>query len=167
MAMLVIGCDHAGVELKNYIISRRDDIYEGGMSVNVMDVGCFNDTSVDYPDIVDKLIDAYKHNKNNYEYVLGVLICGTGLGMSISANKYKGIRAALVTNRHHAKLARQHNDANILCLGARENIKEIGFLPGDEPYPVIFAWIKIFANTEFEGNRHKRRIEKIIEKEGL
>ena len=157
MAMLVIGCDHAGVELKNYIISRRDDIYEGGMSVNVMDVGCFNDTSVDYPDIVDKLIDAYRRNKNNHEYVLGVLICGTGLGMSISANKYKGIRAALVVNAHLAKLARQHNDANILCLGARENI----------PYPVIFGWIKIFANTEFEGNRHKRRIEKIIEKEGL
>ena len=155
--MLVIGCDHAGVELKNYIISRRDDIYEGGMSVNVMDVGCFNDTSVDYPDIVDKLIDAYRRNKNNHENVLGVLICGTGLGMSISANKYKGIRAALVVNAHLAKLARQHNDANILCLGARENI----------PYPVIFAWIKIFANTEFEGNRHKRRIEKIIAKEGL
>ena len=155
MAMLVIGCDHAGVELKNYIISRRDDIYEGGMSVNVMDVGCFNDTSVDYPDIANKLIDAYKHN-NYYEYILGVLICGTGLGMSISANKYKGIRAALVTNPHLAKLARQHNDANILCLGARANI----------PYPVIFAWIRIFANTEFEGNRHKRRIEK-IEKEGL
>ena len=151
--MLVIGCDHAGVELKNYIISRRDDIYEGGMSVNVMDVGCFNDTSVDYPDIVDKLIDAYRRNKNNHEYVLGVLICGTGLGMSISANKYKGIRAALVVNAHLAKLARQHNDANILCLGARENI----------PYPVIFGWIKIFANTEFEGNRHKRRIEKIEE----
>ena len=157
MAMLVIGCDHTGVELKNYIISQRDDIYEGGMSVNVMDVGCFNDTSVDYPDIVDKLIDAYRRNKNNHEYVLGVLICGTGLGMSISANKYKGIRAALAVNAHLAKLARQHNDANILCLGARENI----------PYPVIFGWIRIFANTEFEGNRHKRRIEKIIEKEGL
>jgi len=154
MAMLVIGCDHAGVELNNDIISRRNDIHAGGMLVNVMDVGCFNNTSVDYPDIVDKLIDTYKRNKKNHEYVLGILICGTGLGMSMSANKHKGIRAALVTNPDLAQFARRHNDANILCLGARGNIHP----------DVIFAWIKIFANTEFEGGRHKRRIEKIEEK---
>ncbi len=154
MAMLVIGCDHAGVELKNDIISRRDDIYEGKMSVSVMDMGTFNNESVDYPDIVDKVIDSYKRNKQNHEYVLGILICGTGLGMSISANKHKGIRAALIANPDLAQFARQHNDANILCLGARGNI----------PYDVTFAWVKIFANTEFEGGRHKRRIEKLEEK---
>lgn len=153
MAMLVIGCDHAGVELKNDIISRRNKIYEGEMPVDVMDVGCFNDTSVDYPDIVDSLVDSYKCNKQHHEYVLGVLICGTGLGMSISANKHKGIRAALVTNPDLAKFARLHNDANILCLGARGNVDN----------DVKFAWLKIFANTEFEGGRHKRRIEKIEE----
>ena len=154
MAMLVIGCDHAGVKLKNDIISRRNEIYEGEMPVDVMDVGCFDNTSVDYPDIVDKLIDSYMINKRNHEYVLGVLICGTGLGMSIAANKHKGIRAALVTNPDLAKFSRLHNDANILCLGARGNVHN----------DVIFAWIKIFANTEFEGSRHKRRIEKIEEK---
>jgi ribose 5-phosphate isomerase B len=154
MAILVIGCDHAGVELKNDIIRQRNDIYVGGMLVGVMDMGTFNNESVDYPDIVDKVIDSYKRNKQNYEYVLGVLICGTGLGMSISANKHKGIRAALVTSPDLAKFARQHNDANILCLGARGNIH----------LDAIFAWVKIFANTEFEGARHKRRIEKIEKK---
>ena len=154
MVMLVIGCDHAGVELKSDIIHRRNEIYEGEMSVNVMDMGTFGSKSVDYPDIVDRVIDSYKRNKENHEYVLGVLICGTGLGMSISANKHKGIRAALVTNPDLAKFSRQHNDANILCLGARGNVHN----------DVVFAWIKIFANTEFEGGRHKRRIEKIEEK---
>ena len=94
MAMLIIGCDHSGVELKNDIISRRDQIHAGGMEVSVMDMGSFSNDPVDYPDIADKVIDSYKRNKQNHEYVLGILICGTGLGMSMSANKHKGIRAA-------------------------------------------------------------------------
>ena len=152
MAMLVIGCDHAGVDLKDEIKQRCNEIYTGGMSVNIMDVGCFSNDSVDYPDITSKAVDAYRRAKETNEYVLGILICGTGIGMSISANKYKGIRAALIVDPHSAQMSRQHNDANFMCLGARMvTNKEMD-------------WVKIFANTEFEGGRHKRRIEKIEEK---
>ena len=178
MSILIIGCDHDGIDLKNYIVEYRNEIYTPHVDVDLMDVGCmpwpglggFSSTwewdypSVDYPDIAHNLIKAYK---KSIEYtVLAILICETGIGMSMAANRYKGIRAAVVTNEFTAKMSRKHNDANILCLGSKSNYLQwplpsrgtglsLGF------NSVAMDWVKIFANTEFEGGQHRRRIEKI------
>ena len=157
-----IATDHAGFALKNEIVAWLRD--EGK---TVIDHGaCTHDPEDDFPDFIALAAAAVSAapQKNR-----AIIFGGSGQGEAMLANRYAAVRTAVYYGGNDSipVLSRQHNDANILCLGARENIKEIGFLPGDEPYPVIFAWIKIFANTEFEGNRHKRRIEKIIEKEGL
>lgn len=138
---LALGCDQGGYELKEYIKSK---LSESGYSIH--DVGTFSAESVDYPDVAHPLASAV----NKGEFPLGILICGSGNGVCMTANKYAGIRAALCWNTELARLARQHNDANILCLPGR-------FITQDEALSAVMA----FLETDFEGGRHQVRIEKI------
>ncbi len=142
---IAIGCDHRGLELKQTVIKL---ITEAGHSYK--DFGCYTTEPVDYPDIARKVAEAV----SNGDFERGILICSTGIGMSIAANKVKGIRAALCYDAFSACRARQHNDANILCLGAEE---------GQERVPEI---VNAFLTCEFEGGRHQRRVDKIRAMEG-
>ena len=137
-----IACDKAGLQLKDYIISNFSEKYE------FIDFTYNENESVDYPDYAKKVVKSIL----NKEADCGVLICGTGIGMSISANRYKGIRASVCHNSLEAKLTREHNDANILCMGAR--------IIGNE---TALENLKVFLNTDFASGRHLRRIEKIEE----
>lgn len=139
----VLGCDHAGLSLAKEITDFLDEIKTFDKIIKIMPQDF---TKVDYPDFAKLVCNEVKNNKN----YLGILICGTGIGMSISANKISGIRAALCTNEYMAKYARLHNDANVLCLG--ERVLGIGLAKD-----VINA----FLTTEFEGGRHKIRVDKI------
>ena len=140
---IAIGNDHAGVDLKHKIV---EFLIKKGHEVN--NVGTDTLDSVDYPDIAKEVAEKVLSGEAKY----GVLICGTGIGISISANKVKGIRAALVHNEFTARLSRLHNDANIIALGAR--------VLGDE---LAAMCVDTFINTEFEGGRHARRVGKIEE----
>jgi ribose 5-phosphate isomerase B len=144
---IAVGCDHRGLNLKQSVIKL---ITEAGHSYE--DFGCYTTDSVDYPDIAQKVGEAVA--KGAFER--GILVCGTGIGMSIAANKVKGIRAALCHNVFSATLTRQHNDANILCLGAEK---------GQVQVPVAEI-VDAFLTTEFEGGRHQRRVDKIRAMEG-
>jgi ribose 5-phosphate isomerase B len=145
--MITIASDHAGVELKAVLL---EAIRAGGREVR--DLGPADTTSVDYPDFAHRVANAVATG----EATMGVLICGTGIGMSVSANRHPGIRAALCHDAFTAEMARRHNDANVLCVGAR--VIGIG---------VAKQILKIFLDTPFEGGRHQRRVEKIeIEREG-
>ena len=135
-----IGCDHAALDLKNIIIRQLE---ERGLTVT--DHGTYTPESCDYPDIAHDVAQAVEEETGT-----GILLCGTGIGMSMAANHHKGIRAALCTTELHAKFARRHNDANILCLGARMTGVELAK-----------AIVEAFLTTDFEGGRHKRRIDKI------
>ena len=135
-----IGCDHAALDLKNIIIRQLE---ERGLTVT--DHGTYTPESCDYPDIAHAVAQAVEKETGT-----GILLCGTGIGMSMAANHHKGIRAALCTTELHAKFARRHNDANILCLGARMTGVELAK-----------AIVEAFLTTDFEGGRHKRRIDKI------
>jgi ribose 5-phosphate isomerase B len=137
---IAIGCDHRGVDFKKSVIRL---ITEAGHTYE--DFGAYTTDSVDYPDIAKKVGEAVARGEFKY----GILICGTGIGMSIAANKVKGIRAALCYNTFCAERARKHNDANILCLGAEE---------GEEWMSDI---VKTFLYYEFEGGRHQHRVDKI------
>lgn len=137
---VLIGSDHAGFELKNAIKSHFADGFDWE------DVGTYSDESVDYPDYAHPLAEAISLKK----FEKGILICGTGNGVAITANKHKDVRAALSWNEDIARLARQHNDANILVLPARFIGKE-----------TAFKIVKCFFSTSFEGGRHVRRVEKI------
>lgn len=139
---IYIGSDHAGYQLKEAI---QNQVKE--MGHNVLDLGTFNEESkVDYPDIAREVGEKVHENKES----LGILICGSGIGVSIAANKLKGIRAANAYDLKSAELSRAHNNANILTLGQRlldpELAKEI---------------VKTFLTTPFEGGRHEGRVEKI------
>ena len=139
MTRVFIASDHGGLPLKSLLLQELGD---------AVDLGTNNKDSVDYPDFAQKLCREVLLHAN--EKALGVLICGTGIGVSIAANRFSGIRAALCHDVTTAKLARLHNDANVLCLGARV----IG--------PVVAAeCLHAFLNTAFEGGRHIKRIEKI------
>jgi len=144
---IAIGCDHHGLNLKQSIIKL---ITEAGH--NYQDFGCYTADSVDYPDIAKKVAGAVAAGS----FERGILICDTGIGMSIAANKVKGIRAALCHDAFSARRARQHNDANILCLGAGEEEEQ-------EPVAEI---VNAFLTSEFEGRRHRRRVDKIRKMEG-
>ena len=134
-----IGSDHAGFELKQKIIEKYP-------SFKFDDCGTFSNKSVDYPDFGHKVAKSVLNNNVDY----GIVVCGSGIGISIAANRNKGIRAALCTSVEHAKLSRLHNDANILALGSRlTNEKD------------IYSIIDIFLSTTFEGGRHSDRIKKI------
>jgi ribose 5-phosphate isomerase B len=143
--MIVIASDHAGVDLKSQIVALID---EAGRKVR--DLGPADATSVDYPDYAHAVAEAIATG----EAERGILICGTGIGMSMTANRHPLIRAALCHDALTAEMARRHNDANVLCLGARTTG------PG-----VAEQMVNIFLETPFDGGRHQRRVEK-IEREG-
>ena len=138
--MIAIGCDHAGYPLKLEILKVLEK-----NNVEYTDMGCDGE-SCDYPLIAEKVGKAVADG----EFEKGILVCGTGLGMSICANKIKGIRAAVASDHFSVKYTRLHNDANILCLGARV----IGAGTAEE-------LVDLFLNTEFEGGRHQRRVDLI------
>ena len=137
---IAIGCDHRGLSLKQFIIKLLP-----GVGQSYEDFGTYTADTVDYPDIAKRVAEAVA--AGNFEF--GILICDTGIGMSIAANKVKGIRAARCDDVFSVCRARQHNDANVLCLAAGK---------GQEQVPEI---IEAFLATEFEGGRHLRRLDKI------
>lgn len=139
--IIPIASDHGGFEMKQFLIEK---LIESGYEV--MDYGTYNTDSVDYPDYIHPLAYAI----SNGDYPLGIILCGSGNGAQMTANKHPHVRAALCWNEELTKLARQHNDANILSLPGR-------FIPFD------LAWkmVQLFLTTPFEGGRHLRRIEKI------
>ena len=145
---IVIGNDHAGPSLKEVIKKHLEN-----KGIEILDLGVKEGDKVDYP----KIAEAVALKVKDKEADLGILICGTGIGVSISANKVKGIRAACVSEPYSAKLSREHNDANILCFGARVVGEELAKMIVDE-----------FINASFLGDRHLRRVEMItdIEKRG-
>jgi ribose 5-phosphate isomerase B len=138
---IAIGADHAGLELKSTLIE-----YLRSLGHEVEDFGTYTADSVDYPDFAHPVAESIESGKARF----GVLICGSGNGISMAANKHKGIRAALCWKSEVASLARQHNDANILSLPAR-------FIDEAEAKACVDA----FLNTEFEGGRHAKRVGKI------
>ncbi|WPR75090.1 ribose 5-phosphate isomerase B [Algoriphagus sp. NG3] len=138
---IAIGGDHAGFEYKSQLISKLES-----QGYEVKDFGPFSDASVDYPDYVHPLSSAIEAG----EYELGIVICGSGNGVAITANKHQGIRAALCWNEELAALCRQHNNANVLALPAR-------FIS----YELAEQLSEIFLTTEFEGGRHENRVKKI------
>ena len=140
---LTIGSDHGAVALKDTVKAVLADI--GGIEVN--DVGTFGTDSVDYPDIAEKVCADVAGGKADF----GIVLCGTGLGISIAANKIRGIRCALCHDVYSAKKAREHNDANVLAMGGRV----IGPGPAGEI-------VRAFLEAKFEGGRHGRRVGKIM-----
>lgn len=141
---LVIGGDHAGLELKKILIKALEaDNYE------IIDCGTFSTESVDYPDFAEKVAALVLKHK-----IKGIIICGTGIGISIAANKIPGIRAALCYNLETARLAREHNDANIIALGARMLDTQLAI-----------DIVRTFLVTQFAAGRHQRRVDKIIQME--
>lgn len=139
--MIYIGSDHGGYDLKNELIV----FVKNDLKMDIEDLGCFSKESVDYPDFAIEVCK--KVIKNNS---MGILICSTGIGISISANRINGIRCALCSEEYSASMSRRHNDANVLALGG----KVIGI---DHAKSIL----KTFLNTQFEGGRHKRRVDKI------
>ncbi|NOZ09345.1 MAG: ribose 5-phosphate isomerase B [FCB group bacterium] len=139
--VIAVGCDHAGFILKKMV---SEQLQAAGYIV--MDLGTDSTVSVDYPDYAHAVAKAVSSGKAEK----GIAICGSGIGMSIAANKVRGIRAALCATTEQAKLSRAHNDANVLALGARLTSPED-----------IRAIIEVWLNTPFEGGRHQRRIDKI------
>lgn len=138
---IAIGADHGGYSLKEILI---EDLKSSGYDLE--DLGTYSTDSVDYPDFSQKVCNQVTQGQAD----LGILICGTGIGMSIAANKHQGIRAALCGDVYSAKLTRQHNNSNVLCLGAR--------VIGDELAKMI---VQTWLDAEFEGGRHQGRIDKL------
>ena len=138
MTNIIIGSDHGGFNLKTEIINYLE---ENGYLIQ--DLGCYNLESCDYPVIAKKVAEEVLKTSSK-----GILICGTGIGVSIAANRYKGIRASHCTDTFTARMTRMHNDSNILCLG--ERITGVGLAKD-----IVDIWLK----TEFEGGRHQRRID--------
>lgn len=141
MPALYIAADHAGFQLKQTLLQKL----EGG-SYSFEDLGASSEDSVDYPDYAKILVEKMERAEDAY----GILICGSGIGMCIAANRSKRIRAALCSSPEQARLARAHNDANVLCLGSR-------FIDSS----VALECVRAFLNTPFEGGRHSRRVEKL------
>ena len=142
---LILGSDHAGLALRAEAVKVAK-----AAGLEVEDLGPFSRDSVDYPDYARQVGEAVAAGRAN----LGILVCGTGIGMSIAANKVKGVRAALCTTELEARMARAHNDANVLCIGERV----IGLGLGA-------AIVKAFLEGTFEGGRHARRVQKMTEME--
>lgn len=138
---IAIGCDHAGFEMKEFVIS-----FIEGKGLSFKDFGTHDADSVDYPDFAHPVAAAVEAG----ECAAGILLCGSGNGVAITANKHKGIRAALCWGDEIAALARKHNDANVICIPAR-------FISED----VAEEMVNVFIHTEFEGGRHENRVNKI------
>ena len=136
-----IASDHAGFNLKedikNHLVNKK---------ISIFDIGPYNDKSVDYPDFAKKVGNRIKSKKS----AVGILVCGSGTGMAISANKIKSIRAAVCYNIKSTRLSRQHNNANIITLGSRLTKKKLSL-----------KLVDLFLSTKFEGGRHLRRVKKI------
>ncbi len=143
---VVIGSDHGGFELKEVL---KKHLTEKGFDVT--DVGCYDTTSVDYPDIAEKACEKVVSGECSW----GVLVCGTGIGISMAANKVRGIRCALVSNEYSAEMTKRHNNANMLALGGRVTGPDLA-------KNILNAYI----SAEFEGGRHQSRINKIKAIEG-
>ncbi|MDU4278048.1 MAG: ribose 5-phosphate isomerase B [Finegoldia magna] len=139
---IAIAADHGGFELKDSMVE-----YIKSLGNEVVDLGTNSADYVDYPDYAKKVCEEIQQGNSD----LGILICGTGIGMSLAANKFEGIRAACVSDVYSAKMSRNHNNANVLCIGAR--------VIGDEVAKLI---IKTFLENEFEAGRHQRRVDKIM-----
>ena len=142
---IAIGCDHRGLELKQSVMKMLIDLGH-----EYHDFGCFTSDSVDYPDIAKLVAEAVASGS----FERGVLICNTGIGMSIAANKIKGIRAALCCDAFGAGRARLHNDANVLCLGTLQEMATVREI------------VETFMREQFEGGRHACRVDKINALEG-
>ena len=140
-----IASDHAGLELKDYI---KEYLTKKGHEVE--DFGTYTKDSCDYPDFARPCAQSVANKTSE----LGIFVCYTGIGMSMCANKVKGIRAALVTSVENAHLTKEHNNANILCLGAKDTPQDLALNIVDE-----------FINTPFAGGRHERRVNKLMETE--
>ena len=138
---ICIASDHAGFKMKESI---KDFLIN--KNISIIDLGPINDNSVDYPDYAKKLSNRVKSKKSD----IGILVCGSGTGMAMSANKIKGIRAAVCYNLRSTRLSRQHNDANIISIGSRLTKKDIAL-----------KLVSVFLKTKFEGGRHQRRVKKI------
>lgn len=134
-----IAADHAGFELKSHLLKKFPEM-------KMEDLGTFNPDRVDYPDFADRVAQNIHDDPN----AVGILICGSGQGMAIRANRYTKVRAALCWNEEVAELSRQHNNANVLCLGAR-------FTPPEQAEKIL----KAFLNAQFEGGRHQARVDKL------
>jgi ribose 5-phosphate isomerase B len=139
--MFIIASDHGGLELKDAIKSFLED-----RRIDVRDLGTMNSDSVDYPDFAEKLAVALTRG----EAENGILICGTGIGMSIAANKFPGIRAALITDEFTARMSKEHNNANVIVMGGR-------VLKPEQACAMVQTWLE----TAFEGGRHQGRLDKI------
>ena len=138
---IAIGCDHGGFELKEKVVKfLNENGYE------ILDLGCNSTDSVDYPKYGRLVGEAVANKKADK----GIVICGTGIGISIAANKVKGVRAGLCTNTTLARLTREHNDANVLSMGGR--------IVGDV---LALEIVNVFLTTEFEGGRHQKRIDQL------
>ena len=141
--MIYLGSDHGGFELKEHVAE-----YLKEKGIEFEDCGTYSSDSCDYPDIAENVANKVVADKGSY----GILVCGTGIGISIAANKVKGIRAAVVSNEFCAEMTRRHNNANILCMGGRVTSEEDA---------VKFA--DIFLNTPYEGGRHENRVSMITD----
>ncbi len=140
--MLAIGSDHGGINLKKIIKEYLEKI---GIEVN--DIGTYDESSCDYPDIAKKVCDEIVEGRCEK----GILVCGTGIGMSIAANKVDGIRAAHVTDTYSSRMAKEHNNANVICLGERITGRDLAI-----------EIVKSYINADFGGDRHQKRIDKIM-----
>lgn len=138
---IAVAVDHGGYALKRAVI---EEIRVGGRIA--VDLGTDGEDPVDYPDFAAKLVDAIADGRTRR----GVLVCGTGIGVSIAANRHPGIRAALCYDEETAALARRHNDANVICLGGRKTSEE-----------AARGMVRLFLSTAFEGGRHARRVAKL------
>ncbi len=137
----VIACDHGGLELKEAIAA-----YLNEQGIEVVDLGTLNDDSVDYPDFGIKAARAVSLGEADK----GILICGTGIGMSIVANKFPGVRAALISDDFTARMSKEHNNANVIVMGGR-------VLTAEQARKMVQVWLE----SEYEGGRHQRRLDKI------
>lgn len=141
--ILAIGCDHGGYELKEQIKAYLID-----KQIKFVDVGTDSPASVDYPEYAHKLCEKIQTG----ECYRGILVCGTGIGMSMAANKHEGIRAACASDTFSARMTRLHNDANVLCLGGR--VVGAG---------LALDMVELFLSTEYEGGRHQKRVDMVNE----
>jgi ribose 5-phosphate isomerase B len=141
---IAIGCDHRGIQFKKSVIGVLEQTNH-----EVKDFGTYTEEAVDYPDIAKEVGEAVASG----DYDRGIVICGTGIGMCIAVNKVKGIRGGLCHNSFCALRSRQHNDANVLCMGSE--------IVGEEMPDIV----NTFLNTEFDGGRHQRRVDKMKEME--
>lgn len=140
---IAIGCDHGGYELKKSIVDLLTQ-----ESCEILDFGCDSPVSVDYPDFANVVSKAVQ----NQEADRGILFCGTGIGMSIAANRFDGIRAALCHEQFTARMSREHNNANVLCLGARVVGPSLAL-------EIVRTWL----HAKFAGDRHQRRLDKFAQ----